>query len=518
METTRNKMTGNNLQQIVISISLCAVVVILIVGLRTTSQPAAAAPPQQDPGNFVVLPDNPGQRDHPRIEIDVAGGMHTVYADQASGVVVYAYCAGDCNLRDNWSSTQIAGTPDGYSYDQLDQGVVTALELTPSGAPRVSFVHIFLTEANPLYSYAQCDTNCLQPTNWQVVNLLQSRVDDYGALAASRWFALTDEGMPRMVIPRLQDTDEVIYDLKQTAYLYCNAACGTVDNWFFNVVDGVRVITSINTPIYSLDITSDGRPVFLLADQDLRPEDDHPTHPPEWGNHLTYYECLRDCESDNPVYNSGIIFDLSEWPITQFLLRLDNRDRPRIAAFGVWFELGNPDTAEIATGHCDGRCSNLENWQWRRISQPGDEGTGYGFGVDLDFDANNVPLMSFYADNPAINEVNGWQHLQLARCIANCDSFGDIVWVRETIFDLANVDEPPRPYENICLSMGWGASTRTDLGISPTGNVAVVYGTGHGHACGGRLGEYYNYETGQWESEYTGDIFRVKVTFLSSGG
>ena len=324
------------------------------------------------------LPFPDGQTGQGRIVADADGALHTSFANQASGDIYYATCAADCNNGENWLGVQIASAPEGQPYSSLDSGVYTQTEVTPDGQPRIGFVHVYLTSNNPIYSYAECSGECTDPAGWQGINLLVTDYDDFGSLKYSRWFALSPDGNPRMVIPQQSQTDAGRY-LKETVYLHCNESCLDVDNWAGSLIDRVQDALSVSTPVYSMALTTDGRPFIAMRDGDIEVSSEA-NRPPEWSNHLVLYQCMSDCESSNPVVEADIIYTESPWPLNDFVLELDAADYPRIAASALWTEFDGT-IGELAVGYCDAdNCADGSAWSWRLVADTPAE-VAFGLGV-----------------------------------------------------------------------------------------------------------------------------------------
>lgn len=461
--------------------------------------PATAQSP--DP---VILPFNNGQTTHIRLATDSFGVQHAAYANQDTGVVYYAQCVANCNDISGWLAVEAVPAP--TDYDSLEFGTYPLIEVTADGRPRIGVMHHYLTE-NPLYSYAECNANCTQISGWQSVNLLRTPYGAFTDPELSAWFNITSNGEPRMVLTFEQSTDDIIRDLKQVVYVYCNASdcANSTDNWFYNVVDEFVVISSVDTPRYELQLTRDDRPMILVRADDLNP-DENPDKALTANRYLTLYECLRDCEDEVPTYRSGVIFDATPWGLTDFTFVLDNFDRPRVAGFGIWPALGG-DTAEATIGHCDAAdCTQVANWSWNRID-PSDR-NGYGYGIGMTFDDQNRPHLAFFADEAEQDLWQGYELVQHAFCVANCDDLDAIEWGRTTLYNYQLLGTPPPPYESICTSMGWDTYSHADISFGG-GSLQVAVGTTHSYACGGVIGSEYNPDTGEYEADYSGDIFTV---------
>jgi hypothetical protein len=327
------------------------------------SDPGDETAPPADPSvttsSFFLPTVEPDNTVAPRIRVDSNGGVHAVYAGYAGGGAYYAYCASECDDRDNFDVV----------YFPTDGTVANAmLTLTRDNQPRI------LLSAYMEATYATCDEDCTNEDNWEAGVVLQH---DSKQEITGEALALDNDGNPHFLAhtyraylgigqedpftyhaacysgsctsasdwtiseiadqiweeSRLQyDSDgaahlgfvAVVMEEKSvkdriTAYATCSGECTTSEDWpavglVHTYVDDLEAI-SLSSSV-AMDLTSEGKPRLLtLAKSE------------EGTKQLIYFECEEDCTSDTGF--AGSILSTHEDINVGLDLSLDDRDRPR---------------------------------------------------------------------------------------------------------------------------------------------------------------------------------------------
>lgn len=454
-----------------------------------------------------------------QLRYDGNGSLHAAWIDQISGDIWYASCDAACENGDAWAGGIVARTslPDYDKY--VDEGAVW-LEVTDDGRPRLAYVfegwyNAGETLDTSTFSYAECDINCDDPANWGAVDLYMNQTMSFSeTIRNSRFFTLTDDGQPRMIVELATDWSYSGPELSHTdgIYLFCDTACAEAGGW--SAVYGPRVhlaqygYDGFHSTI-SLDLDSAGNPVYLMRDPDTN----------AFGDRLLLAECHSGCETENADWD---VYPISRdaFGSDSFVLKVDDRDR-----YHVGFSGSTGDRVIAAYSRCDGDCDDIDNWSPNDLVEEAGVNRNMGYALDMTVTGNGAVHLTFFSDQDATTampEDNALvDHLW---CTADDCTAEDAPWNLETITDVRDFNEyPEAPYGEygnggICVAFGWGMQGYpTSVAIGPGGAVAVGHTSNARWGCGADVGEYYDPNTDEWYTEWISDIFSYHRGFVVIG-
>ncbi len=186
----------------------------------------------------------------------------------------YAYCDANCTLAANWHEGRIEADYLLYNF---------SLAFDPTGRPRFAYA------SGDAIGYGKCDASCSTTANWSLTLLTSYAMGTDSAFSMQ----LDTSGRPRLALYQgyLGEgrRNNLLY------YAWCNADCNTLTNWH----------------AWSLRLSEGyGRDVDLVLDKQNRPRVayniDHTTPAPAVDG-LGYSECLANCQSTAPIWQSRVI-------------------------------------------------------------------------------------------------------------------------------------------------------------------------------------------------------------------
>lgn len=395
------------------------------------------------------------------LAIDPQDGIHVAYAHRiplADGPrAAYAYCP----------ATAACGAGEGWIGVELGEDVLgVMLATTRDGHPRVLIQQDgTVYPGGRDYHYAACDSDCEQPTSWQIGYVTSTWGTDISdaflGTQTRRAFALDSHDRPGFVF-----YDRNYFHLEPDHlggfYTWCEADCasGTPDapTWQEVYIGGG---TPSDTDIYDLPAlayTSDDRPrmVVEVTTGDAGAE--------RMG--IVYKACDADCDrstswTHTPIAQRGYETYVS-WD-----LALDAEDRPHVAFYQGSLEGGGGH--RLSHLGCVDGCDDASSWTTLDLALP----QGDGESPDIEIQPDGRPAISFLR--------SGGSAVHLIRCVDDCTVAGG--W-RETILDTGADLEADFPVARplTCDAGFWDAES-TRLAFDSTGRMRVVYDAAYQARC-----------------------------------
>ncbi len=204
---------------------------------------------------------------------------------EAETGIYYFECNGNCGELESWQRARLSDRGQGQ-YRSWD------IALTADGRPRVVYYPAALpNDAGEQLYYASCERNCLNPSNWQHVNLGIGTLDGQGPD-----LALDAQGRPRVAYAMTNGGG--------LGYSWCNGNCASAANWQHQVVENRTDLYDAWPVAYPPHCDGgiwDGRTPVLHLDADGTVQIAYDT----------YYNtrCWYDDENDSwePIYNFHVI-------------------------------------------------------------------------------------------------------------------------------------------------------------------------------------------------------------------
>lgn len=369
------------------------------------------------------------------VAVDRAGGLHVAYSiwigdDAGRRPAYYATCTSGCTDTQRWALTRLG-----------DEVQDVRLALDPAGRPRLLLYTSSLEDLLHEYQYAACDSGCTDSKRWTITTVATSQ--DIGAGRSDqvdRYFALDPEGRPRFIY------HDGASDHFGTFYAACDSACTKPGRW-----SEVRLTEEwLWTP--SLAFTATGEPRF--AAHFLRAD-------PDPVSKLVYIECDATCEETSGV----VLADLGGY--ASFSLKLDSRNRPRIAAFTSnvpsW-DKTPPETLFYLS--CNAACAdgkaNIWNYHTLTVMPPID---------------GRLDLVLDRADRPRIAYTAGGKGLAYAWCTRHCET-EETGWHSRVVEASRAIDWPVLPIRDCTVSV-WFTGRRPALALDSAGNPRIAYDAEH---------------------------------------
>ena len=303
--------------------------------------------------------DNPSA---PTVEIDGAGGIHTVYPAYAVGGAYYAYCPADCAGEN--AVKVVRFDTDGTVANAM-------LALDAEGKPQVLF-----STFQRVY-YGACTGDCTTPAGWDVKPILEHGSDKE---ITGEAFALDPQGRPRF----LMHTYVAYLGIGQTPYqtelVSCDANCTSADSWKANVIGAVENFESAQ-----LRYDSEGNPHVAAV---IRMKDE------DGAEKLlgAYQYCAADCDKPEswtgPALGAAFTDHLAAIEIKpQISMALTKAGKPRI----LFLHEDDAGAKKMVYFECDDDCTSGDTWTAIVISDHEELDSGF----DLALDQNDHPRVAF---------------------------------------------------------------------------------------------------------------------------
>lgn len=386
--------------------------------------------------------------------------MHIAYyyyisQNDGGANVVYSYCppSANCMKESGWQRVRLFGPV-----------TEVQLQLTPDGKPRLLAGYTGFNGSiylNTLFTYAECNQNCLDATNWQttevgkvLVNVVAERRE-----TPRRYFALNALGQPHFVA-----TDygtNVKNEPRYGSFLYgCEANCTDVTNWtatqFTSKDANSPYSASLNNAV--LRFTSDNQPRILGEYYPVRSEPDSVTQ-------ITYFACDRGCD-DTTNWGSASVSPRGNGSEPAWDLELDAQNRPRVVIYHQ--ETKNTRENRLFYFQCDTGCTDAAAWAPVDLELP----VNVGLSADLELDAAGNPRIAHLVDNGIL--VYSW-------CDQGC---------ADTTRWLHGVAERPETLNTsnaVVIPSGCSAGLWDNYGVSlaldPQGNPRISYDATYQAQC-----------------------------------
>lgn len=358
-------------------------------GAGGSSAPAMGMDSTSHDPRFFLPTDEPTNTTAPVVRMDKSGATHALYPAYVGGGAFYAYCPKGCSQEKDVKPVKL--TTDGTVGN-------AALALTADGKPRV-----LLSTLLRVY-YGQCDKDCTDKANWTITSIDDHQGDrdatgqtlaldsqgrprfiehtyvaflGVGQLAPKTWYVkcdsdcnnasswqrneiyadkiwyksqlLFDASDRAHVLTGVENIDGMSAGLKRAAYLECDGACTTPDDWNGS---GIAPLYESHVeeqkPSFSLALTKQGKPRLLLVDNGGENQ----------GKRLVYFECNDNCTEDN--WHGSVLSDLKQLG-SGVDLALDGNDHPRFA-FTLDYNIGlyRCDAASCTADDADWQLTKVE--------------------------------------------------------------------------------------------------------------------------------------------------------------
>lgn len=332
--------------------------------------------PAQESASAALAADNSG----------ALHAAHTGYDGETGDFIYYRHCATACGNAANWGAVELP-----FTDPELIQ-----IAVTPDGHPRLLIQSaMFASGASTLFSYAECDTDCLVPANWRIAPIANRAESTLGGLFQYRIsehsFALDGSGRPWFVYTDANYLAEP--DHYGTFLTTCAADCTDPENWTDTNV-AVRLPDQYATEYWdqvALAVTPDGRPrllgkVYPLDEAGNRIED---------GDGLYYYECDTGCDERSNWRRTRLIeTGFGSYPNPGWDLEILPDGRPRAVLF-TGTEMSQPSLDNtLLYLWCDTDCTAENSWNGHGLTARGD-----GEAPDLALTAAGAPRIAFLGEH-----------------------------------------------------------------------------------------------------------------------
>ena len=366
----------------------------------------------------------------------------------------------------------------------LDHVNEVQVEVTPAGKPRM----LIRTDRDNLdgdeYYYAECNSNCLTPSGWRVVEVqkggstyLYEIQDDS---QPQRSFAFDPQGRPRFLY--IDRNYSVEPDRYGTYYKYCDTDCLKVENWGEVVIGPFESAYAYEMFEYpALVFTSQGQPRVLAAyianGQEV--------------SLLHYLQCDAGCE-DVANWDRVDLWPRGQGPEPGWDIALDKQNRPRIAFYPESMEDGSGD--QLYYGLCNANCTDAASWQRANLNL----GVDTGGDPDIVFDPDGFPRLAYVASSGA--------GMGLAECTDKCDSTTDAVWATILLDSDVELDNDwPIPVAPICDGGLWNILTPS-IAYDAKGDVRIVTDVTYHGRC------WWDTDYNEWKESYQFSLIKRSVS------
>jgi hypothetical protein len=374
------------------------------------------------------------------VAVDANGGMHAAYAlySGAAGQerpAIYAYCAGGCEDRANWTFTRI-----GEAVQEV------RLELDPADRPRLM---LFGPEEDPhtnnrmRYQYAECLGDSADAAQWKIITVATPiEAVALREFKNNRYFAIGPQGQAAFVYTDTPDNNHV-----GTFFVSCIRDCTEAANWTETTLTTEDVF---DKP--SLAFSREGRPRLAFGAHD-------------WSSldlYLAYAECSGD--GANPDDWSATILTKIHGS-AMYALHVDAEGKPRIA-----FSSGSYAAAPFADHQLyylwckEGAATDPANWSFNNVGLYLTLGA-----VDLALDSQDRPRLTYltsqglgfgWCNEDSESAAAKWQHRVVESNAALADNY-EMLPIRR------------------CTVSAWINGQRSRLALDNNGNPRVAYDAQH---------------------------------------
>lgn len=372
------------------------------------------------------------------IKTDSLGGQHVAFGEWQGDSVFYGYCTANCEAENQWEYSEIFNS--GVEYGSEPSEI--QLQLDPENKPRIGFEVNGYSVTSQGYYYAECDENCLDSTQWVVVNLAEAGETVVGD---SRWFKLNHKGQPRMATIYSEEANYLGDQSVSIFYHACDSNCLDADNWESVLTGAWPNLGMAPTMKLSLGIDSNDMPhmaVYLKTGY-VTSENFYAT---------LYTECVGPWDVSESW--SWIAF-MDKWNSSGFDLTIDSEDRLHLA--------GSMD-GTINYSQCEDNCLEVESWESALINGLTQNSGGR---LNLIVDEQNTPHMAYTSNGSGLQ-------LDYLFCESGCDSPDSANWAMINVDDVSLLE--PYFYHSGCEEQQWLFEGPVSLALSSSGKPFFGYG------------------------------------------
>lgn len=367
------------------------------------------------------------------ITVDANGMRHAAFSEWNGDAIFYGTCSASCGEAAGWQFVRIfdSGVEFGYEPSEVQ------IDLDSAGRPRIAFeVHGYGT-ASEGYFYAECNSGCLSPTGWRVLNFAEA---DQSTVSSSEWFTVAADDSVHAIT--LYSREGFLGDQHISIhYNVCDRDCTSASSWRSHLLVDLGnlgfLAPSVNT---SLGIDAHRRArLALFARFDS-------------GYGALYLECNSACEN---ARNWGGVDTTGLWG-GGLVLALDSRGQPHVATFGA---------QSVRYLWCEGGCLDVDSWAGVELNGlPSGAGS---LGMGLAIDPQDEPHIAY--------ATAGGRSVGYLRCATGCDQRETSRWLNQLV---EHADFPAYPQYPGCappVDQAWVLNGPISLGIAPDGSVTLGY-------------------------------------------
>jgi hypothetical protein len=336
----------------------------------------------------------------PSIKVDAQGGLHLAYYDAVPLADKPAATYAYCPAP----SSQCANASK-WSYlsmgDQIDE---VQLQLTPEGHPRLLIGYHDTAKFLEAYIYGECNSNCTaSEAAWSfvAVTLRSLNATSIGAsYLPNRTFALDPQGRPAFVLYDQNTSPEP--DHTGGYYFSCQTSCTKDGSWseVRFTQRGGYYDELLSQPV--LQFTTDGQPRILALLYPLNGTG---------ASGIYYFACDGGCD-DQANWQRTLVADRGNGPYPAWDLEIDGQNRPRATFYK--YDASDSTRQTLFYLWCDTNCLDNSSWHTLDLGLP----KGDGIGADIELDAAGRPRIAYLNDfdlgyawcNNDCTSAAGWQH------------------------------------------------------------------------------------------------------------
>ncbi len=308
--------------------------------------------------------------------------------------------------------------PDAWQAVELPlrQAVKVQLALTPAGQPRLLGAGWSEDGVNATdYVYAECDADCLNPRSWKQGRILFTSDGIMSNISRSRLpersFALDEEGRPRFIVS--DENYHVEPDHYGAFYMACDRDCTKPRNWTETNLANQSGYSfeSFDEPVLAL---APGGGARVIANIYAFAEDGT-----DLEDGLYYYECARNCSTRANWSRTRVIErGYGSYPDPTWDLKTAPDGTPRLAFFAGDGMTDEGLSQQLIYAWCERDCTagtNGDNW--------------FGYPLGLGEGVGESPSLALAEDGAVhLAFVTGGLDLGYASCAGDCENPDGAPW------------------------------------------------------------------------------------------
>jgi hypothetical protein len=312
----------------------------------------------------------------PQIRVDASGGTHIAYYDAIPLAEGPGATYGYCP-----PPSSACGDPARWSFTPRIGTIVdeVQLQLTPQGQPRMVIGFHATSHNREVYLYAECNANCTAAEDsWAFAAIGQRSLGVFAPGSAEqpkRSFALDPQGRPGFVL--FDDDYAVEPDHAGGYYISCQADCALPESWTEArfTYRDGGFNELIGQPV--LRYTPSGAPAILAELYPLNGAGEPGIY---------YFTCVQDCgESGGHTWERTLVAERTSGAQPSWDLEINSQGQPRVLYFKY---LSQADTTRhLYYIWCDAACDSSGSWRRTSVGLEDNE----GIGADLVLDAQGHP-------------------------------------------------------------------------------------------------------------------------------